>query len=202
MPQLNNQTVRTMTSRSRRLGIASLLLWGSSTMVWAFGPPSFADFDANGDGAVSEQEFNEFRAQRMGSRAVEGRPMRNAGQGPAFSDFDTDGNGSISPDELAAMQGSRMRGRGMGGGQMAEIPGGNNSQCIEPTLADMDTDKDGYISEEELYRFRGFRMSERGMQGFPMRNAGKAPLFEDIDTDGDKRISAEEFQKAQQSHQQ
>ncbi len=39
-------------------------------------PPEFADFDADGDGAVTEDEFNAFRAQRHAAMAAEGRPMR------------------------------------------------------------------------------------------------------------------------------
>jgi len=35
--------------------------------------PTFADIDANGDGKISEQEFNDFHAARMSKMAAEGR---------------------------------------------------------------------------------------------------------------------------------
>ena len=66
--------------------------------------PTFSDFDANGDGKVSEQEFNEFHAERMSKMAAEGRQMKHVGDMPAFSDIDTDGDGFINEQELTAHQ--------------------------------------------------------------------------------------------------
>jgi Ca2+-binding EF-hand superfamily protein len=68
---------------------------------WA---PAFSDFDLNGDGSLTEAEFNEARAKRMSERATQGYPMRNAGNAPAFGSLDTDGNGKVTPDEFAAAQ--------------------------------------------------------------------------------------------------
>ena len=66
--------------------------------------PTFADFDLNGDGTLTETEFTQARAKRMAERAAQGYPMRNAGKAPAFSSFDTDGNGQVTPEEFAAGQ--------------------------------------------------------------------------------------------------
>ena len=68
------------------------------------GMPAFAEFDLNGDGALTEAEFNEGRAKRMAERAAQGYPMRNAGKAPPFSTLDTDGNGRVTPDEFATGQ--------------------------------------------------------------------------------------------------
>jgi hypothetical protein len=68
------------------------------------GAPAFSDFDLNGDGSLTEAEFNEARANRMSERATQGYPMRNAGNAPAFGSLDTDGNGKVTPDEFAAGQ--------------------------------------------------------------------------------------------------
>lgn len=66
--------------------------------------PSFADIDANADGAISADEFNTFRAQRMAARAEAGGKMKNAKNAPAFEDLDLDGDGSMSEAEFAEHQ--------------------------------------------------------------------------------------------------
>ena len=68
------------------------------------GMPAFAEFDLNGDGTLTEDEFNEARAKRMAARAAQGYPMRNAGKAPPFSTLDADGNGRVTPDEFATGQ--------------------------------------------------------------------------------------------------
>jgi hypothetical protein len=69
--------------------------------------PTFSDIDANGDGKVSEQELNEFRAERMSKMAAEGRQMKHAGDMPTFADIDTDGDGFINEQEFTAHQAER-----------------------------------------------------------------------------------------------
>ncbi len=69
--------------------------------------PAFSDIDANGDGKVSEQELNEFRAERMSKMAAEGRQMKHAGDMPTFADIDTDGDGFINEQEFTAHQTER-----------------------------------------------------------------------------------------------
>lgn len=66
--------------------------------------PAFPDFDQNGDGGLSSEEFNEARDQRMRQRAQQGYPMRNAANAPAFETIDTDGDGKITPEEFSAHQ--------------------------------------------------------------------------------------------------
>lgn len=45
-------------------------------------------------------------------------------------------------------------------------------------------------------------MQERAKEGYPMRNAGNAPQFGDIDKNKDGFINAEEFRNFQQTHMQ
>ena len=59
--------------------------------------PSFADYDLNNDGKVTQNEFDEAREKRMSQRAKEGKMMRNAGNAPIFSQLDTNQDGIISP---------------------------------------------------------------------------------------------------------
>ncbi len=97
------------------------LLAGAFTMIQAAelplrGPIPFGLYDKNGDGMISENEFNTVRAQRQEQREAEGRPMRNASNAPQFSDVDADGNGAISKEELQKHQAARMNSRGGGMG--------------------------------------------------------------------------------------
>jgi hypothetical protein len=74
--------------------------------------PAYSDLDANGDNAVSPEEFYEFRAKRMAARVAEGRKMKNAQNAPAFEDLDLDGDGSLSAEEFAQHQANcPMKGR-------------------------------------------------------------------------------------------
>ena len=66
--------------------------------------PTFADFDLNGDGKMTEDEFNKARSERIAKRAKEGRKMKNLANAPTFGDIDTDDDGSVSPEEFAAHQ--------------------------------------------------------------------------------------------------
>lgn len=136
------------------------------------GPMAFADYDANGDGAISEQEFNETRAKRMAARAEEGRPMRGLANAPSFADFDTNGDGKLSPEELATGQQMQMQKHGGMGGMGAGTGQGQGS---------------------------GQGMGMKGGQGM-MRgdNCPRPPSFKDLDTDGNGCISPEEFKAHQQ----
>jgi Ca2+-binding EF-hand superfamily protein len=75
-------------------------------------PPTFAEFDLDGDGVVGEQEFRDARTTRIAKRVREGRMMRGLVNAPTFSDLDIDGDGVLTPDEFAAA-GQRHR-QGMG----------------------------------------------------------------------------------------
>lgn len=66
--------------------------------------PVFADCDLNGDGTITEDEFNKARSERIAKRAKEGRQMKNLANAPSFDDIDTDDDGGISPAEFDAHQ--------------------------------------------------------------------------------------------------
>ena len=81
----------------------------------ARGPASFSEYDKDGNGSISEDEFNATHKQRMAGKAAAGMPMRGAANPPAFSDFDTNDDGQLNQDELAAGRKARMENRqGMG----------------------------------------------------------------------------------------
>jgi len=115
-------------------------------------PPAFSEFDANGDGVVSEEEFNTFRSARMAAMAEAGRPMKGAATAPAFSELDTDGDGVLSEAELTAGQKAHqqkmreMHKSGEGHGQQ----GYHGKGMKMPTFGDLDLDGDGCINAEEF----------------------------------------------------
>ena len=63
--------------------------------------PSYADIDADGDGAVTSEELYAFRAERMAQRAADGHKMRNAKNAPTFEELDLNGDGNLSSEEFA-----------------------------------------------------------------------------------------------------
>ena len=94
--------------------VLALLLAGSASMTPAAdpipsrGPMPFEAYDTDGDGSISQQEFDTIRADRIQSRSEEGRPMRNLGNAPGFADIDTDGDGRLSREELQRHHQERM----------------------------------------------------------------------------------------------
>lgn len=80
------------------------------------GMPTFAEFDLNGDGVITEQEYIEARNKRISERASEGRPMRGLSQMKEFKDIDTDQDGRVTPAEFSAYQQQHMQNRPMGPG--------------------------------------------------------------------------------------
>jgi len=181
------------------------------------GPGSFDEFDLDGNGFVSEDEFNTVRGQRVADRATEGRPMRGLESAPAFADIDTDGDGQLNQAELAAGQQAHMgqgSGKGMGTGQgMGRGPGagqgmgqgaGQGMGMIGnmPVYADFDLDGDGKIVEQEFNKAHSERMSQMATEGRMMKNVGDFPGFAGIDTNDDGVISQQEFTTHQAEHRQ
>jgi len=73
--------------------------------------PIFADFDANNDSNLTEQEFYDARDKRIAERAKEGRQMRGLANAPSFTDIDDDHNGLVSEQEFISFR-SNHKGKG------------------------------------------------------------------------------------------
>jgi hypothetical protein len=132
------------------LAIALLPVAARAQMPAPHGPPAFSDFDTDGDGFVSKEEFDAAHAARHEAMAKEGRPMKGMAMAPKFEAMDTDGDGKLSEAELTAghqahMQAMREAHAGMG------MHHGMSSRKM-PTFEDLDLDGNGCISQEEFAR--------------------------------------------------
>ena len=187
---------------------------GAAAMVAGFSLPAsaqtranFSVYDRNGNGVITQQEFDQVRAQRMGGgkRAL------------SFAQMDTNRDGLISRTEYANAHKNSLRpgqrkgamlgqgqGQGMGRGAAADAPrpqpgvGMGASQGMgrgmnRPDFADFDTNRDGSISQDELNQYRASKLQQRAAEGRMMRNAANAQPFADIDTNKDGKIDATEF---------
>ena len=78
--------------------------------------PTFASYDLNKDGRITQKEFYEAQAARMSQKASEGKMMKNASKAPTFESIDTNKDGVISQDEFTKHQINRMNQNRQGGG--------------------------------------------------------------------------------------
>ena len=70
----------------------------------ARGPIPFSSFDADGNGRVSQEEFNRTRTERLQQRAQSENQYRYTGNAPAFGDLDSNADGGLSREEYQAHQ--------------------------------------------------------------------------------------------------
>ncbi len=105
----------------KRIAIAALVMGGA--LFAAQGTmSSFNDFDANGDGKITQKEFENAQQARQQKQAESGKMMKNAANAPQFGDIDTNKDGVIDTTEFKNHQMTRMqqkggKGQGMGKGQ-------------------------------------------------------------------------------------
>ncbi|MCI2285342.1 EF-hand domain-containing protein [Colwellia sp. MSW7] len=188
------------------LGVASFSTISAELPV--SGPVPFANYDLDGNGSISEQEFTQVRSERMASKAAQGRPMKGAGTAPSFMSFDVNQDGQLTEQELIVGQQAQMQNRRSISGQVSNMRQGNGKgvgmgrKSNMPSFSEFDINGDGVILAEELYEARAERISERVKQGYPMRNIANSSSFEEIDANGDQKVTSEEFAKFQVKHRQ
>jgi Ca2+-binding EF-hand superfamily protein len=158
------------------LAIAATPIAAQAQGMQKHSPVPFAQFDADDDGFVSEDEFNSTRAQHMAEMAAAGRPMKGAATAPAFSDLDANGDSKLSETELVAGQKAHMMANQGRHKNMGKRMG------------------KGKCKGKESH-------GRKSMDHMKDQDSGaNMPTFEDIDTDGDGSISRDEFATHQASH--
>jgi Ca2+-binding EF-hand superfamily protein len=66
--------------------------------------PTFAEFDLNGDGVMTEDEFIEARGRRISERVKQGYMMRGLQNAQPFEMVDANGDGVVTEEEFLRMQ--------------------------------------------------------------------------------------------------
>lgn len=100
----------------KTLLIVALIVTGALAVGQGNMMPSYADFDANGDGKITQKEFKNTQQKRMQEKADSGRMMRNADNAPMFGDIDANKDGNIDKQEFKTHQMNNRRGMGRGQG--------------------------------------------------------------------------------------
>jgi Ca2+-binding EF-hand superfamily protein len=123
-------------------------------------PPAFSEFDQDGDGFVSEAEFNSFRKARHEAMAKAGKPMKGMASAPSFSDVDADGDGRLTESELTTAQQAHHKAMREAHAGMGMHEGMHQGMKM-PTFEDLDLDGNGCINAEE---FAKHQAEMHGMQ--------------------------------------
>ena len=112
-------------------------------------PPTFADFDTDGDGFVSEEEFNTLRSERIAAKAKEGRQMKGMASAPPFSSIDSNGDGKLDEAEFTAGRDAHMKVMHEKHGAYGQ--GKHKGKAMKmPAFGDLDLDGNGCIDAEEF----------------------------------------------------
>lgn len=156
----------------------------------------FQKADANGDSALSVQEF-----QQAGSKIPMGKELSADKAKEIFGKADSDGNGSLSKDEMRAL-GDRMSSEMQGAMvNLQAMMGGGSGGMPDPMamFGNADEDQDGKVSRSEFGKVRQ-DASVDGMKGA----GGSDNPFAAIDSDGDGSLTQAELEsfgtRLKQSH--
>jgi len=149
------------------LALAMLPIAARAESTGFHGPPTFEEFDRNGDGFITAEEYQATHEARQAAMEGSGANPHFRRPPPKFSDFDSNGDGKLTRQELSAgyesISQARRAGAPGGGyrsGQAKEVPG----------FSELDLNGDGCISADEYARHVGNSAAKA-----PAKAATKAP---------------------------
>jgi Ca2+-binding EF-hand superfamily protein len=160
--------------RGQGQGMGKGMRMGQNCMM---NKPTFAQFDLNNDGVITQKELEEARAKRMSQNAKDGKMLRNAGNAPAFGTMDINKDGILDQEEFRLHQTGQMKMKNKGY-CAGNCPGkgrrsGNNAGNA-PSFADIDTNNDGSISQEEFRFHQSQRMKMKNNKNGAGQGIGAA----------------------------
>ncbi len=164
--------------------------------------PTFEEFDLDKSGYLHKEEFVEAHTMRITARAKEGRMMRGLSNMMKFEDLDKDGDGKVTPGEFAQGVLAHRQGKGQGQGMGPGMGQGPGMAGNMPTFEEFDLDKNGYLHKEEFIEARTMRITARAKEGRMMRGLSNMMEFEDLDKDGDGKVTPDEFAQGVAIHRQ
>ncbi|WP_426370308.1 EF-hand domain-containing protein [Pseudocolwellia sp. HL-MZ7] len=156
-----------------------------STSMTEKGALTFTEYDLNGDGLISEEEFIKGDKGHMSKMRKNHVAMHSTE--PASLEIDTNKDGILSEDEMAHGKKIEMQ------KHRAMIILGQGMKKKVPTFTDYDLDGDDIIFEQEFNDGQSKIRSNKNKECEQMKNGKDAPYFSEIDTNNDEEISQNEF---------
>ena len=101
----------------KTLLMVTLIVTGALAIGQGYNMPTYSDFDTDGNGKVTQKEFESTQQKRMAENAEAGRMMRNAGNAPTFINVDTNSDGNIDAKEFQTHQAANRKNMGRGQGR-------------------------------------------------------------------------------------
>ena len=189
------------------LGVAAMVLvMGGGIAMAESGAPSmplqgpipFEVFDLDGNGSISQQEFDQVRARRAEAREKAGLPSTSGSR--SFGSLDGDADGEVTLEEFQAAHVAAGAGASQGPGRRGGR--GRGMGGSPPAFSEFDLNGDGAVDEQEFIDARTRRIAERIKEGRMMRGLTTPHTFSDMDTDGDGSLTPAEFDAGVRSHRQ
>ncbi|WP_168427328.1 hypothetical protein [Candidatus Colwellia aromaticivorans] len=130
-------------------------------------PIPFANYDRDGNGLISRQEFIQVKNERIAAIVAQGLSMSDIGNSLSFVAIDEDRNGQLSENELVSGQQTQIQNRrGTRGGPsnvgQARGKGANMGKYSNmANFSEFDMNGDVVILAEEFYEAKAEKITER-----------------------------------------